>query len=65
MHVDARAAVCSWFRGTGMKGMLGVSGILTGYVNSSSARTRVHTQTQALATCSVLRTLPVSHVWHS
>lgn len=65
MRGDARAAVCSWFRGTGMKGMLGVRRILTGYMNSSSARTRAHTQTQALATCSVLRTLPVSRVSHS
>lgn len=61
MRAEPRGAARSWFRGTGVTGMLGVSWD-PHRIREREPRTRTRTRTRALVACSVLRTLPVSHV---
>lgn len=61
MRAEPRGAARSWFRGTGVTGMLGVSWD-PHRIREREPRTRTRTRTHALVACSVLRTLPVSHV---
>lgn len=61
MRAEPRGAARSWFRGIGVTGMLGVSWD-PHRIREREPRTRTRTHTRALVACSVLRTLPVSHV---
>lgn len=61
MRAEPRGAARSWFRGIGVTGMLGVSWD-PHWIREREPRTRTRTRTRALVACSVLRTLPVSHV---
>lgn len=61
MRAEPRGAARSWFRGTGVTGMLGVSWD-PHRIREREPCTCTRTRTRALVACSVLRTLPVSHV---